>query len=133
MKANELRIGNLIHVKNYDAKWCKVIVIGKYKIGHEGPTADHNENEIEDIEPIPLKEDILLKCRFVKQNSMCFTLNDFFISYYSDDNNKVYLDRFIYNVLNFSNESEIEIKYLHQLQNLYFALTNQELIFNYGN
>lgn len=113
MKTNELRIGSYY---NYDGDSIKL----------DGSTlASYLQNDMDlYLEPIPLTEEWLLKFRF----------------YYSDDENeflelqlmhktKLYAD----NSNNFSTavlrikENEIKIKYVHQLQNLYFVLTNEEL------
>lgn len=74
-----------------------------------------------DVEPIPLSEEVLLKCGFEEDEThvsedhpwAIWVKNDVVIS----------LPYF-----EFSFEStDVEIKYLHQLQNLYYALTGEEL------
>lgn len=61
------------------------------------------------LEPIPLTEDLLLKCEFKEEDGYLPMVWG---------NNKL-------NVFGFAN-----CEYLHQLQNLYFALTNKELNIN---
>ncbi|HUM52280.1 MAG TPA: hypothetical protein PK431_10710 [Chitinophagales bacterium] len=79
--------------------------------------------------PIPLTPELLIDCGFQKQNNA-----EWFFEYSNDDfivvkqllKIEVYLcfDRDIYIEV----EQE-QIHYLHQLQNLYYALTGTELIY----
>ena len=111
MKAQELRIGNYLKkdvVVKIDAKIIFDIWI-----------------EAEDYEPIPITEEWVLKFGFYKE------LRDsgeagFFMS--KNDCNVIIKDfgdgfLFIWE-LSFMGKP---IKYVHQLQNLYFALTSEEL------
>ena len=70
------------------------------------------------IEPIPLTEEWLLKFGFEKNKNsdLYFRLNnyEYFIENGIIDNG-------------YSRMNEISVKYVHQLQNLYFALTGKEL------
>lgn len=116
MKATELRIGNYVMASTYmkiDAKFIYEysIVGGDYK-------------------PIPLTEDILLKCGFVQclPDETYYTVNpnDFHIRIEKNElkNNEnvlwVYFDE--------QEDHPITCIFeLHQLQNLYFALTETEL------
>lgn len=87
---------------------------------------------IEDIEPIPLTEEWLEKFGFDKGTSedgedVMIYLNShwkFILEYYnfcqpSEDNG--------YYLIEYLGQLEIQIKHIHQLQNLYFALTSEEL------
>lgn len=115
MKATELRIGN--HVYRQSDK----MVINRNSVYQIEVVTKQTESK---YDPIPLTEEWLIKFGF----------------HYSDDDNeflelelmhkiKLYAD----NSNNFSTvvlrlkENEIEIKSVHQLQNLYFALTGKEL------
>jgi hypothetical protein len=121
MKANEARIGNWIIDPHRDG------------IGNEGYDKVGKwdfANHLEDYEPIPLTEEILLKCGF---------------EFYSEElGAKVFsimIPKSTSRILisdkgHFTLESEGTFwymrsykcpEYLHQLQNLYFALTNEEL------
>lgn len=108
MKANELRIGNLVTDS-----------IGILEIG------ENAKIEFCDIyNPITLTEDILLKCGFDKiDNEFYYTLisNEFYIKI-EDSKNVfwVYFDEQ-------PNHPITCVFNLHQLQNLYFALTENEL------
>ena len=64
------------------------------------------------MNPIPLTEEWLLKLGFEKAYETCYQYKDFILD-----------DRFIMMDIDIT----IQLKYVHQLQNLYFALTGQEL------
>ena len=83
------------------------------------------QNELEfPFNPIPLTEEILLKLGF-KQNEQFktnfkfyFKDNEIEINIYNGNNNSWLNDRYV-----------INLKYVHQLQNLYFSLCGEELTF----
>jgi hypothetical protein len=112
MKANELRIGN----------WVSTIYGMEFQVYpmafKQMPTDEKHNLILNTWKPIPLTEKWLFKFGFIK----------------SSDNNYYKGDKFtIYN--RFENFGLIggllswkEFKYVHQLQNLYFALTGEELI-----
>lgn len=138
MKANELRVGNLVFRANaWDAitkeplmfsdwPYC-VDSINSLQIGiYDFPDFDGCfDVPIKDISPIPLTEEWLLKADFEKE----------IYNEYTDIYNKFPLQLF----WNTANSFEyfhkqfggkfIKIQYVHQLQNLYFALTGEELNF----
>ena len=71
-------------------------------------------------DPIPLTEDILLKCGFVKSiytNRDVYSYENFIVS--------IFKNRIEFGIN--SKRQLVTIKHLHQLQNLYFALTGEEL------
>ena len=130
MEANELRIGNfvLLDIKqtlpfthNIKAKDIYDISIG--------------DNEEWTVEPIPLTEEWLIKFGFDKRREQIFKnhwKDKFYIGFnygrYSlyqvgDVHNHWYLNH------EFEKTKRITsiIRYVHQLQNLYFALTGKEL------
>jgi hypothetical protein len=120
MKANELRIGNLLNYQTaegdiltatidwQDLKWLSE--------DEQGFNLVHN--------PILLTEDWLLKFGF----KYSLKLDDFM---FKDQNDifemQPYKKGFLNSVLWCDNEILQEIKYAHQLQNLYFSLTGEEL------
>jgi hypothetical protein len=111
MQSKELRIGNLVKHLDYN---LKVLKIGFTKIWTEDGLKPYDE-----IQPVELTEEILLiNCRFKKSpHDIRFkTLNSIRL--------KTTEKGFKFNY----GESIIYIKYVHQLQNLYFALTGEELI-----
>lgn len=99
---NEIRIGNIIQYKEkllvvYD--WVLIDIL-----------TSSNE-ELKDYSYIPITPEILEKCGFIETDD-CFLhkkikIHQDYTSFYWGD--------------------EVRIYYLHKLQNLYFALTNEEL------
>jgi len=125
INANELRIGNWI---SQNGKTFQVDEIRHWYFS--------------DAEPIPLTTEILEQCGFEKDKS-----NDVFerevYSIQVSNNTSLYFDahkdwmrddKYLewylsheWNNNNFKNEFRNAPDYLHQLQNLYFALTGEEL------
>ena len=145
MKANELRIGNLITRKNKVLKVCIIqpdkILVSGYSWG--------KYFKCDDLEPIPLTEEWLFKFGFKKykkqstfcrpeyrkklRNSwnsyICFHFVDGWELPYSCDIKELPSD--VYDIR--KNHSSfpvqnLKINHVHQLQNLYFALTGEELV-----
>jgi len=109
MKAIELRIGNITSM----GVVCLIEDNVFRVLDSEGDTF---KNTWADIQPIPLTQEWFLKLGFHKykgDNSDCF-LDDFETSC----NRKLFFWKGTY-IQN--------IKYVHQLQNLYFSLTGEEL------
>lgn len=107
MKAEELRIGNETKQGTVISFYERGIHVGY------GKCFDYNE-----AEPIPLTEEWLLNMGFeIKQGVFG---NEYWgkINLYTSSNKKIVFcfDKFLQ-----------EIKHVHQLQNLYHALTNNEL------
>lgn len=140
MKAEELRIGNYVQS---NSKFFKgdTLRITELKDDHDekkiqawciapGNRAYGSSNE--HLEPIPLTEEWLIKFGFEKsKDDPCpyddgeFTLKSKRFTVFKKHpitHNSVH-GWFINN----QNFSEINLKYVHQLQNLYFALTGTEL------
>jgi hypothetical protein len=125
MDAKELRVGNYLLQTNqidYDTLWLvykcypdSVITVGKHLFTYED----------DDIKPIPLTEDWLLKFGFEKNCNENYQINYnqvCGISITLPNNNAWFC--------NLSTLSFYEIcncSYVHQLQNLYFTLTGKEL------
>ena len=123
MEANELRIGSYVLCKGY---LTKVILIGEYGIRAQNSNTDYNcKFRTGDIKPIQLTEDILLKCGFDEIKDSDYKYRVFEIK----DWGKIKLVNGILETAEyyFLDGLNYEIKYLHQLQNLYFSLTNNEL------
>ncbi len=125
IKANELRIGNwvLVSVKTDNDEKLEIrIDINDLRRIYEG-------SELYNFEPILLTEEWLLKFGFkLKQNSL-FTkkLEYIYNSIKYCDDNKIWI---YYNDDNDAGCNAIaDLNYVHELQNLYFALTKQELPF----
>jgi hypothetical protein len=118
METKELRIGNLISSKCHGGLITEIFSIidsKNVKLG-ANPMALYKKDE---IEPINLTEEILINFGFNK-TGINFELNKFELWTNINDGN--YYFRYVY-----ANKPSILIQYVHQLQNLYFVLTNKEL------
>jgi len=116
MKVNELRIGNYVYFHG-DVEEINMVdgfgVIGR----EEQPLCS-----IDEFEPIPLTEEWLLKFGFEKADEIYFI--EFGV--YSMTIKEYEKGKYILNPETHFNY--VDIEYVHQLQNLYFALTGKELI-----
>jgi len=120
IEARELRINNLI---SHNGLICTVEIINGEldQIDFLGYDDFYYSDKTENLKPIPLTEEWLLKFGF-KQNSFSLNFeNDTRISIYKKYN------CFIAQI---DNTVIKEIKYVHEWQNLYFDFTNEELILN---
>lgn len=131
MKTSELRIGNYVNVIDDNGKIKGVDTISNITLsgwetllGYEG------------IKPIPLTEEGLLKCGYIKVGEGDFRLRVKSVDIYGDNNESEFGVCFLgdgYFIVRHDNHGLCYIKYLHQLQNLYFALTGKELLLNRHN
>jgi hypothetical protein len=138
MKANELRIGNLVNYKYYNpnpnnTEWLftAVEIVGinqsTFIFKHLNSKAKY---KIEELHPIPLTEEWLLKMGF-KNDGICIgiyekKIDNLIISIVIEESNL--LDILLFNTnITCVTLDKTKFKYVNQLQNLYFALTNQEL------
>lgn len=122
MKAEELRIGNVVlHKKTI----VKINDIGRAWHTHrvlpiEKFSAPSRKCRVKEYSPIPLTEEILLDCGFEKTYGLRFQIDDILMLDMGDLTAGI-------------NPYDIfwigDCKYVNQLQNLYFALTGQELEF----
>ena len=105
IKANELRIGNWIADYECEPYHFKVEEIRKH-VGFENWIYYRNGScKAKEVEPIQLTEDILMK----------------FPRWFRD-----LIDDGYFNLNELPN-GYVDVKYLHTAQNLYFALTGEEL------
>jgi hypothetical protein len=119
MKATELRIGNWVRVGDIESTVCLI---------------DHNKfvqlqgnaviNRPEQIEPILLTPEILEKYGAKRTGNMAlrkfWEIGNLTFELCGDERIAIY----------FKDELLCFLEYLHQLQNLYFALTGEELTIN---
>jgi hypothetical protein len=127
IEAHELRIGSLVY-KGDESTPFKVMALlySEVKlcdatVATPAQSAHHPNAKYSELRPIPLTPEILEKCGF---DENC--------SYYKKDNVeivKIY-DSKIGDHYHFCPDKTISFgyfQYIHQLQNLYFALTGEEL------
>jgi hypothetical protein len=143
MKANELRIGNYV---NYHSNGILDKVLGtvavqitcvgvgdKFTLPQlwiKGNGVDASLHDFDSVEPIPLTKELLLKCGFIQddrtegyeKNGVTLASNR---TVTHDEDGKLYLVNYDESFGNFP--ISIPTKHIHQLQNLYFALTGEEL------
>ena len=121
MKANELRLGNLIEVylEPQISEWLDI----KVNLSN----LEQIINKDKAFRPIPLTEEWMLKLGFEYLDAFSWLKNgltlDNTVAHFSFD-----IWRGTYSIENCDfNELPMEVKYVHTLQNLYFALTGEEL------
>jgi len=123
MKIEELRIGNWI---NTEHGFRKVATIEQNKIGTilKPCTMVLQHFDMSSIKPITLTADLLLKCGFDREERDLFIqfANNFNLTWNEIDDVGCCLEWKEYNLFQWG-----KCEYLHQLQNLYFALTGEEL------
>jgi hypothetical protein len=136
MKANELRIGNYVVIDGITTLSITVLGVLNDKIYYSPINNDEFDKDFYSlmsyVKPIPLTEEWLLKFGFEK-----YIKETDYDSIYELKNINIpksgYFEfsvGFIENEINiflYSGECLRHIKYIHQLQNLYFALTGEEL------
>ena len=121
IKANELRSGNLVQGKSLSIPRLQIINDGVTRITAYGIHVIESE-QYTNYKPIPLTEEWLIKCGFKFQNILKKAYQRNLYLYKGFGIYEVKPKEFFY--------KEIQIKYVHQLQNLYFALTGDELEIN---
>lgn len=114
MKANELRIGNLVNYR--DEETLMVSNIGYTFATENYKTLIVGSDDINDYNPIPLTEEWLLRFGFKEGFDVVFSKNTL------DFKKEAFGYRFTVN-----DWISPLIMDVHQLQNLYFGLTGQDL------
>ena len=134
IQANELRIGNWIEWRNpnFDLKECVCVDVDDFKFIIEKNVGHH-------YSPIPLTPEILEKAGLHLEREVTEKHHQFDFEtktiYYSDwdwiEESGGFEVRFISNTKDnnvaINTKYKSNVIYLHQLQNLYFALTGEEL------
>lgn len=121
--ASDLRIGNWVYVTNWD--YFKVLqILEDGVIIFNG----HGEEPFMNLEPIPLTPDILEKCGFEELDG-----NEYY-RFFDLDAVRVYIHRMDNSAFVSYSQSTLDHYtnnlHLHQLQNIIYALTNNELTIN---
>jgi len=141
IEPGELRIGNLIAWNpklshpgtTLPSTQVKVTSIFQDKIGYISPELEYRVEPFEDdllqietahklleeLEPIPLTAELLKKCGFETLPGEMYTHGYLTLQELQDNNTKVFQFHDF--------EFKPKIRYLHQLQNFYFALMGEEL------
>ncbi|WP_288373977.1 hypothetical protein [uncultured Chryseobacterium sp.] len=114
----DLRLGNLVQ---YDGKIFKVKEIRNYII-----VCDRGKGNVDftvnEISPIELTEDWLLKFGYEPTTLGYWSNGKIEIGYTTTD------DNIHYEYISITHKTEMtNLKYVHQLQNLFFAFTGEEL------
>ena len=114
MKASDLRLGNLV---DFNGRTSIVDTINYDCINED---LDLNSKmHFDYIKPIPLTEEWLLKFGYIKGKIYYTQKECGIISFYFNDLHELKCEVYDWTYEN--------IQYVHQLQNLYFALTSEEL------
>ena len=125
MKANELRIGNLVYYRKED---YKVVLIAedliKIDIGY-GAVQRFEKNpiispNIDELKPIPLTEEWLLKFGFYKVNH----IGGYSFYAHKKNNFDIYLDE--KKIKWYGHITQCKF-FVHSFQNLYYEIQNNEL------
>ena len=159
IQANELRIGNWVLDANNVYKCIHAVsegfIDGLVNFENDIRRRDEfqtelNWSKIQEIEPIPLTEEVLLKCGFKYERAISSFTHpemDMWLSLdynsekhimYPTDEQRLQRQERLMNKFRTGEGlvptaeaeyimSNVRIKHLHQLQNLYFALTGKEL------
>lgn len=134
INANELRIGNYVHLFD-NIGYFKIHLVCKSAIQVESDLIGGEVFKLDIVQPIKLDEDILLNCGFDKIK-IPTSIPDFFIEYYKLGDFIVYLLSDFFEVeLIRKNGEQFNLfktfkKELHILQNIYSILEEQELKIN---
>lgn len=120
MNTKELRIGNYVNVTRSHGKGEKKTTIEEVNLHY----LKQIENNAEYIQPIEITRNLLRELNFKKRKAQhkFHWENRIVIAEYDDDTFYPYTGPTYF-------EHAGEIKYIHQLQNLHYALTGKELIF----
>lgn len=122
INANDLRIGNWVKLLQTDI-FIQIGLSNFYEM------YDHEQNDdytyCEHLIPIPLSPEILEKCGFKKKENISYSSGmptPFMVFRIDDFTFNTHQELWWYNGV-----LKNQPKYIHQLQNLYFSLTGQEL------
>ena len=129
MKANELRIGNLLTWEDEPNRLLIVSEIGFNNqknrwVRFENGDGSIIEDEFSQLIPISLTEEWLVKFGFEK---LWYDDNGMKLPYYRLNQNDYLFDLDYEFCATRDDAGYIYLKSVHQLQNLYFALTGEEL------
>jgi len=116
--ANELSINNILSLCGEPINISSGF-IADYDFSLKNNFSDNTPIRKGDVEPIPITEEWLLKLGFINDDAQRYFKNGIYLILYDEGCTILH------------NQIHINYFYVHQLQNLYFALTGKEL--TYGN
>lgn len=129
MNTRELRVGNwVISYDNIDREPVFAYITDVGEGWASVALGDSCEAHDDIFEPIELSSEILTGCgfkskhvddpqAFFDRSTLCYYIDDFKLHRQGDDGVFMY----------YTYDSEVAVEYLHQLQNLYFAINGDEL------
>ena len=124
MKTTELRVGNLIQINNISSETTKVKAVTYVAVF---VFDNFIGSPISDVKPIPLTEEWLLNFGFKSKKhdkyGIIYDSGNQNATYVTIKEDKSYLSYFMWD------EYLTSIVYVHELQNLHFALTKTELTY----
>ena len=141
IQASELRIGNFIgmNLEEYPNNFFTSLEIGETMKVYDGlitlkgaaiKRVETSFMYVDDFEPIPLNEDWLVRFGFENVDDE-IDYSEFVLNYVTIEGNGSDKQEPFHFVLGVDyRERKTEIKYVHQLQNLYWCLCGEELKIN---
>ena len=125
MKANEFRVTNFV---DYNGEMFPIIFIGLDSVVLIRKDQSTSTVKLDRIKPISITDKILLSCGFKKRKS-CFGYWIYEIMFqhtvFSVEEVDLGLCYFY-----IGNTHVTQTRYVHELQNLYFSITGEELVFS---
>lgn len=125
----DLRVGDYVYLQNSKTPY-KITEVGYSEIEYPRYEASGISTEsvfrtyVDNLNPIPISEELLLRCGFSEEND----------NFYRADLGNIVFNQYGYYIQLKECSSEtirvIKITSLHKLQNIYFALTGKELEVN---
>jgi len=124
MNTQDFRIGNKVFYEGKVQEISSLHTDNTLRLRENKESKCHGCYKVHRIEPIPLTEEILVNwCGFDRKIGYGFVNNRIHGNFFKSID-ETYFTYTYYNV-------RIKINHLHQLQNLYFALTGEELPINH--
>lgn len=129
IEAKDLRLGNIVQDEHGIILYVFRLWNGGAELSEEKDGSGDLDYSNEDIFGIPLTEEWLLKFEEISFIWGDYGFMDDMIRYVIDINHKKYQSTDIVIIADYDRVTLAiaQIQYVHQLQNLYFALTNKEL------
>lgn len=129
INANELRIGNLIKRDDHILRVVQIKETQMFRVEYVDKSISSNHMFLDhnSAEPIPLTDEILLKCGFIfDKDNEDYNLNGITLDDRNTDKWSKYINKDEFGIW-YLNSYLRDIKYLHQLQNLFYSITDTEL------